>query len=243
MNRFTTELHRLYLPAGTAAEQPRPAEWPVIAPDGQVRCAVLELFRPANWAAVSRLWQGVQADLDLPAPAIAVNGKDGYQLWFSWTQPMQLAQALAFMEALRARYLPEVATQRLRLLPQPGQTIAAIPSQRADNGQWSAFVAPDLAAVFEDEPALDRSPGEDAQADALTRLRSIRPDEWLPALGQLQPAQAQPDVAATPHPAPETATAGPGAGLSPQAFLLQVMNDPGVTLALRIEAAKALLKA
>jgi len=241
MNRLTTELCRLYLPAGTAAVPPRPAELPVIAADGLVRGAVLELFRPADWAAVSRLWHGVQADLDLPAPAIAVNGKDGYQLWFSWTQPLPLAQALVFMEALQTRYLPEVAAQRLRLQPQPGQTMASIPSQRADNGQWSAFVAPDLAAVFEDEPALDRSPGEDAQADLLTRLRSIRPEEWSHALIKLQPAPKQPAVDI--NPAPQTTASGPGPGLSPQAFLRAVMDDPRIALPLRIEAAKALLQA
>ena len=37
----------------------------------------------------------VQADLALPAPAIAVTGSDGVQLWFSLVQPVQPGQAQA----------------------------------------------------------------------------------------------------------------------------------------------------
>jgi hypothetical protein len=36
---------------------------------------VLELARPAEWPPLARVWQAVQAELGLPAPAIAVSGR------------------------------------------------------------------------------------------------------------------------------------------------------------------------
>src|SRR5450830_1551079 len=214
MNRLQSELCRLYLPPGAEPPQGDATELALSGHDGEQRAAVLELARPADWPALSAVWQGVQADLGLPAPAIAINGLDGYQLWFSWTQPLPLEQAQAFLQALCERYLPGVPARRLRLLPQPGQGVAQVPALRPDTGLWSAFVAPDLAAVFGDEPAIDLPPGPDA-----------------------------PETPAAPYPASNHAAAGPDPGLSPQAFLRAVMDDPSVPLALRIEAAKALLAA
>ncbi|MBP6421736.1 MAG: hypothetical protein KA271_02470, partial [Propionivibrio sp.] len=46
---------------------------------GHVRTMVLELSKPADWNGLSTVWQRVQSELELPAPAIAVSGKDGYQ--------------------------------------------------------------------------------------------------------------------------------------------------------------------
>ena len=53
---------------------------------------VLELTGPADWDVLSAVWRGVQADLELPAPAIAVSGTDGLQLWFSLEAPVPAAQ-------------------------------------------------------------------------------------------------------------------------------------------------------
>lgn len=243
MNRLQTELCRLYLPSDATPPQGDVPELALSGPDGALRGAVLELARPADWPALSAVWQGVQADLGLPAPAIAINGLDGYQLWFSWTQPLPLERAQAFLRALCERYLPGVPPRRLGLLPQPGQGVPQVPALRPDTGLWSAFVAPDLAAVFGDEPAIDLPPGPDAQADLLARLSSMRPGDMLQAWERLQPVPApEAPTPAKPQNTPCTA-AGPGPGLSPQAFLRAVMDDPSVPLALRIEAAKALLPA
>ncbi len=95
MNRFESELARLFWlpsPEGAAA-----------APAGAVRAALLELSRPARWGELAAVWQGVQADLDLPAPAIAVSGVDGMQLWFSLAEPVAASQAVALLKALRQR--------------------------------------------------------------------------------------------------------------------------------------------
>ena len=194
--------------------------------DDCVRAMVLALCQPAHWETLAAVWQGVQADLGLPAPAIAVNGTDGYQLWFSLQAPVSAAQAQAFLKALCARYMPDVAPHRLRLqydLPMPGTPVQA--------DQWSAFVAQDLAPMFADTPWLDVAPSPDGQADILSRVSSIQPKDFLAALDKRQPAEAP----------THTSTTVPSAHEDPRRFLLNVMNDESLALSLRIDAAKALM--
>ena len=216
MNRLQSELQRLYLRPDAGA-------------DGSVRAMVLELARPASWDVLAKVWQGVQADLQLPAPGIAVNGIDGYQLWFSLAGPVPGAQATRFLEALRARYLADVAQSRVAL----HTDISQVPPLETAPGRWSAFVTPDLAALFADEPCLDLAPSADAQAELLARLQSAKPADLQRALQQLAPAPAPGEAGVQP---PATGSTG-----DPRSFLLEVMNDRTVDLQLRIEAAKALL--
>ena len=217
MNRLQAELKRLY-PAPTEAG---------------VRALVLELTGAGAWEHLARAWHGVQADLQLPAPGIAVSGS-GYQLWFSVAPAVPKEQALAFLASLRERYLADAPAQRLRTLPAAAaapQITATPPGEHAEE-RWSAFVAPDLAALFADEPWLDLPPGSDAQADLLSRLQCMAAED-------LQRA-----VAARRAPATVAAArfdAGAASPQDPRAFLLAVMNDPAIELPLRIEAAKALL--
>ena len=208
MTRLQAELHRLYLP-----------------PDGApgVRALLLEVAGPASWEALAPAWQGVQADLELPAPAIAVSGSRGHQLWFSLREPVPAAQAEAFLGALRRRYLAGIKPERV--VAGPVQA-AQLPPLEAAPGHWAAFLAPDLAALFEDEPWLDLPPSDEAQANLLAQHESIKPEAFARALERLQPAPAA-SAAAT--------------QLDPRGFLLQVMNDTSIDLQLRIEAAKALL--
>ena len=208
LNRLQTELQRLDL-AGSAL--------------------VLELTGPGAWPALARLWHGVQSDLGLPAPAIAVNGADGYQLWFALSQAAPAAQATAFLAALRGRYLADIAPERIRTHTPPS---FGVPPLERSPGSWSAFVAPDLAAVFADGPCLDLAPGADAQADLLSRLQTIAPADLERVLSGLGPSAA---------PAANAVAPG-GAQADPRRFLEGVMNDPAVALYLRIEAAKGLLQ-
>ncbi|BDI06903.1 hypothetical protein [Sphaerotilus microaerophilus] len=235
MSRLPIQWHRLFACVpGTGSEL-----WPALADDqGQVRAMVLGLARPGGSAALASLWQGVQADLGLPAPAIAVDGQRGYQLWFSLAQARPAAQADAFLAALCRRYLGEQA-DAARIEPQPGP----VPALQPDGERWSAFVAADLAPMFEDEPWLDIPPNPDGQAELLARLASIEPAAFDEAMAKLEPAEALPDAAAPPAPVPAGSVAPPSAPRprDPQAFLLDVMRDEQVALALRIEAAKALL--
>lgn len=280
MNRLQTELQRLYAippqPANAhASADPAPALGAAPAP----RALVLELARPADWGALSAVWQGVQADLALPAPAIAVNGVDAYQLWFSLAEAVTPAQAHAFLDALCQRYLSDVVQrrpQRLGRWPRPlDQTPAPlpdIPREPAGGGLWSAFVAPDLAAVFGEEPWLDLPPGIEAQAEQLARLSPIRPVDFERALAELQADAARAaDAAASALASPAAGALGAASGTAarpvaaepaaaaaafaaplqrvdlpvtddPRAFLLSVMNHPALDLAWRLDAAKALLR-
>lgn len=255
MTRLPLELRRLYLPAALAAQATDTDEPGLVDAAGQVRAMVLERRRPADWAALARVWQGVQADLDLPAPAIAVSGQDGYQLWFSLAQPVPAAEAVDFLDALRRRYLGDIKAPRVALWPRidadaPAQVVHApwVPAPQADSGRWSAFVASDLAPVFADEPWLDLPPNPDGQASLLAPLDSIPLADWQRAHDQLRPVvtTAPSSQAGAPLTAETTAPPGvrltvAGGGLDPQRFLLEVMNDETVALALRVEAAKALL--
>jgi hypothetical protein len=270
MNRLTSEWQRLYLVSSqTLASESldlESAQARLIDSNGRVRALVLELARPAAWEPLANLWRSVQADLELPAPAIAVTGIDGYQLWFSLAEPVAAAQAAAFLEALRLRYLGEVARARVTLLPMvelPSAAAASqqavrharmVPALQAQTGNWSAFLAPDLAPVFTDEPWLDIPPNPAGQADLLAKLDSIQPADFqtalqrlgltplreMPAMAQLQPntdrqAEAAPAAANNSPPSPTPAHS------NPTDFLLAVMNDEALAMGLRIDAATALL--
>lgn len=216
-DRLQSELNRLYRAPASPADA--------------VRALVLELAGPPSWEELSRVWYGVQAELELPAPAIAVSGTDGLQLWFSLAEPVTPARALGFLQRLQARFLPDVASKRLRLLP---TAAATVPALHEATGNWSAFVAPDLAPIFGDAPWLDIPPNEEGQANLLRGIETMSSAAFEAALDKLAPPA--PSAPAAPvHPAAASA------GNEAQRFLLQVMHDDSVPLALRIEAAKALL--
>lgn len=250
MNRLEAELHRLYQPGAAAREALQ-----LVDPDGRVRALVLELVRPATWTDLAAVWQGVQADLDLPAPAIAVSGQGGYQLWFSLAEPIEVGAARAFLDALRTRYLAGIVPERIRMEPSIDPSAAgrmrhvdAAPPQQVAPERWSAFVSADLAPLFADEPWLDHPPGVDAQADLLSRLASTSPEGFMRAWERLRPpghasvpAAASPGAVVAERNATQAGPRSADEALDPGAFLLAVMRDPSVDLHLRIEAAKALL--
>lgn len=250
MSRLQTELHRLYLPQGTPPTEPGADMAAALCPDAHTRAGVLALARPADWGSLLRVWQGVQVELGLPAPAIAVNGVDGYQLWFSVLERVPVGQMVAFLNGLRATYLADVAPRRLAQWPAGDVTAPSVEalaalcvpaSQGAD--RWSAFVTPDLARIFSDDPWLDMAPADASQADVLANLASVRIDVFDAACTRLKPVASVPVMAPTaaPQSVPGLAPTTLQATQDPEAFLRQVMTDAGVPLALRIEAAKALL--
>ncbi|QCB45967.1 hypothetical protein [Hydrogenophaga sp. PAMC20947] len=241
-SRLSTEIQRLYRLPGDPVVPGEPA-LRLVATSGRVRAMVVSLSCPADWSVLSTVWRGVQADLELPAPAIAVNGVDAYELWFSLAEPVPHADALAFLQGLRQRYLPDVKTHRVGLRPsQEGDaSTALIPAAQGDSGNWSAFVAPDLAAVFGDEPLLDLAPGEDAQAELLCRLKCIAPSAFEAALSQLLAIQSPVASAVSAPAAVAQASSVKARYEDPKLFLQDIMNDASVPVASRIEAAKALL--
>lgn len=257
MTRLSQEVHRLYIPNAPGSADTEPDDASLVDASGQVRAMVLALSRPADWPALARVWHGVQLELGLPAPAIAVSGKDAYQLWFSLAAPLPAAQAMAFLESLRLRYLGDIPPQRVAAMPTldaaSAQTLRhaqRVPAVQAASGLWSAFVAPDLAPVFGDEPWLDGPPNLDGQASLLARLGSIQAADFQHALDRLRPAAAPAQAPAASaaaecagtDPAPVSARQAPAGGWSdPQRFLLDVINNDSLAMALRIDAATALL--
>lgn len=211
--------------------------------DGQVRALVLALARPADWDVLGRVWKGVQDELGWPAPGIAVSGTDACQLWFSLADPLPPAQAHALLERLRQRYLAEVPAHRVELMPSAdgARQVPRIPAALGEEA-WSAYVAPDLAPVFAETPWLDIPPRAEGQAELLSRLRPISTAECAMLLPEVAERAAAPTAQGSAASAP-TVAAPASAFTDPQAFLLQVMNDERVDMALRIEAAKALLGA
>jgi len=232
MSHLQFELHRLYGLGAAAADGAAPA-----AAQG-VRALVLELRPPAGWAQLSAVWTGVQSDLGLPSPAIAVSGVDALQLWFSLASPTLPSAGELFLQGLRARYLPDVGSTHVRLIADAAQLPSAPPLETGPD-RWSAFVAPDLASVFADTPWLDFPPNAEGQAALLRALEPIRQKAFETALGQLGVAEeipAEPRLSSLPEePASEHGAA------DAQRFLRRVMNDESVPMALRIEAAKGLL--
>lgn len=239
MDRLQTQHHRLYLPTDARADAPN-----LLGSDGCVRALVLALRGPADWDTLAPVWRGVQADLAWPAPAIAVNGRDAFELWFSLAEALPRGEAAELLAQLQRRYLADVRPERVRAWPSADAAAAppACPPFTTGPERWAAFVAPDLPAVFGDDPALDFEPGADAQAELLLRQRSVRPAELRAAQALLASEGASPARAIAEEAAQATTTAVTGHFQDPRAFLLAVMNDPVVPLALRIEAAKGLLR-
>ena len=257
MNRLQSELCRLYLLGNTECDSTDVDVFSFANHKSSVRAMTLELARPADWSAVSALWQGVQADLELPAPAIAVNGIDGYQLWFSFSDPVPGVDAKRFLEYLRLRYWSNIAPERIDMWPPTEasvsdqvQRVEMVPVLSKDSGRWSAFIASDLASVFADEPWLEICPSPDAQADVLSRLVSIKSQDFQRVIGRISTA-AKTALSHVAFPLSKrdgtttdldyTSAILPGNSPDPKRFLLEVMGNSTVELHLRIKAAQALL--
>ncbi|WP_145842479.1 hypothetical protein [Denitratisoma sp. DHT3] len=273
MNSLSTELERLYLipgqmvyPATHGPDDTPRDEAPVpfsgerlqrslsqgqhltidlVTPARTTRTLVISLERGRDWPLIAGLCERLQSELDLPAPALAVSGLAGYQLWLSLATPVPLAQAHQFVQALVRRYLPEAA--QVQCHPSSADDRACrvdlVPAYREATRRWSAFIDPGLGGMFADEPGLDIQPNPAGQADILAGCRSIDARAFQHALARLESpptcATETPPTAAQPHAEPQYAPAG--AYANPEAFLMAVMNDPQCPIAHRIEAARALL--
>ncbi len=253
MNRLLTELQRLYEPPGLAAR-----EGGLVTADGRVRVAVVGFERAADWNLAARLYEEVQEALELPAPAVSISGGAGYQLWFSFGEPIPIKQAHGFLHLLCNQYLSDMPPGHLGLWPDelvasPAESRPLIfpPALDEKSGKWSAFIDPSLGSMFVEEPGLEMAPNNDRQADLLAGFASIRRQELQSTLERLKPQAeiasgnasseeiAQPADVALPR-SPCGLNLGSGY-TDPKSFLLAVMNDPAASAEHRIEAAKALL--
>ena len=239
----------------------------LIGPDGSARAMVVNFAKPADWEQVANLYERVQDELDLPAPALSVSGRQGYRLWFSLDQPVPAGQAGDFLDALCRKYLADIPETNLQCRPAAVTAgagdqglVKLVPALHTATGKWSAFIDPSLGGMFIDEPGLEIAPNMDSQANILAGLKSIKaaafqraisilqkppePDAGL-AQSSLEGSTNRPDETAgqTSHDAGRMrATLKVGTNFSdPKSFLLAVMNDASASARQRIKAAKALL--
>ena len=156
MHKLIQELQRLYLPADSALTPELAAAHmagdvclplgPVDA-RGEVRALRITFRHAADWPQLASLYRQLQEELGLPAPAISVCGRAGYQLWLSLARPQPSALAARFLAALRSRFLGEMADAALSLRPAPDEQLAMapdggelVPGRDPLSGKWSAFI-------------------------------------------------------------------------------------------------------
>ena len=233
MNRLQREFDRLFgAPDGLAESID------LINEDGRVKMLVITVARSRDWPAVAGLLSALQETLGLPLPAVAVDGKAGFQLWLPLAEPVAPEAAASFLMALRRQYLGDIADADIVLQPSLGApgSVRRIPALSAASDRWSAFVDPTMGGMFVEEGGLDFEPNPDRQADQLASISPIEPVDFVSALAALIASEAT-----TPASAESASVPAIGRFTEPRDFLLAVMNEPSAPLALRIEAAKALL--
>ncbi len=251
MTRLHAELRRLYL-----CPPQSPSAAGATSPAGDLtRALVLDVGGPPSWPHLARVWQAVQDEWGLPAPAIAINGKDGHQLWFSLSAPVSRQHGHAWLKGLQQRWLADLDPRRVRLLTDSAANEGDLPVPRSTGPErWSTYVVPGLAPLFADDPWLDTEPNPDAQADLLARVASIDLDDFRRTRSEpaapmapngLDPLAPSPDTSPAPPPdAPAPVTPLHRVNTptdDPRTFLRQVMNDAEAPLAVRVEAARVLL--
>jgi hypothetical protein len=204
-------LTRLYLPAYTTSpdalarhlQGQASVAVDLATLDGRVRALAIPFVRAKgehdeqHWLRLCDMANGWQEDLGLPAPAVSIDGADGYRLWLSLAAPVPAEQARRFVEALCDRYCPEMSLPA-GLVDAP---VELPPSLNARSGKWAAFIHPGMGTSFADDPGLDMAPPPAGQIAFLEGLESIAADAFRQALDKLAPAQPQP-VAEAPAAAP-----------------------------------------
>lgn len=235
------------------------AEWTRLYAPG--RALVLSFGREAAWGDVALVWAAAQDEWRWPAAAIAIDGRQGYQLWWSLDAAAPFGQRAQVMQRLLDTLLPQalvadrvpVVREVCQAWPGPASMPSAVPALQPSGEVWSAFVARDLAPVFEGSPWLDLPPSPEGQADLLTRLARIEPRAFEAVLARSPGAEG---VVDSPRPgavdsrvdASHAASAGTPSLTDTQArdaarlFLLTVMQDPQLPMAQRIEAAAVLYR-
>ncbi|MDE2439757.1 MAG: hypothetical protein KGP14_01940, partial [Betaproteobacteria bacterium] len=167
MDKLIAELQRLhFLP-----EQRVEARQPALG---------IAFRRAADWESVARLWHVVQDELDLPAPAVSIDGQ-GYRLWFSLTEPVDDQQARRFLDRLRDCYLADLPVSRLEF----GLPNDLPPCPLAEPDHWGAFIDPGMGSMFITEPWLEMAPNRNQQADLLAAFASMRNTDFARALALL----------------------------------------------------------
>ena len=198
MQKFISEVTRLYLPAGALPPKDF-GQHPVslVTDDGVTRAMVIDFPKmadaeeAAHWTLLCQVANALQTELGLPAPAVSVSGVDGYSLWLSLETSAPTAQVQEFLELLRLAYFPDIAMR-------PDAATAAValpPCLNQSTGKWTAFIHPGLGASFANEPGLEVEPPYAGQTALLASLQSISGAQFLHAMKMLKKSH---DVAPSP---------------------------------------------
>ena len=156
----------------------------------------------AHWRLLCTVANAMQAELDLPAPAVSISGSHGFRLWLSLAEPIPAALAQQFLEQLRDAYFPDTDLA----LDASSAPVEFPPYQHPATGLWAAFINPGLGASFADESGLEMSPPLAGQLALLDGLQSITAAQLAHAMTVLGPAPAAalPDSPGRRTPAPPT---------------------------------------
>ncbi|HEY3431667.1 MAG TPA: hypothetical protein VGK09_03885 [Rhodocyclaceae bacterium] len=226
----------------------------LVNPEGLVRALVITFDRAKDWNHLTTLYQGLEEDLKLPAPAVSISATGGFQLWLSLADNVTIAEATAFLEILRSKYLADIPVRHLKLSPSINEysagelpTVDLVPSFHQASGKWSAFIDPSMGGMFLDEPGLDMAPNMAGQADILAKFESIKSQDFQRVLASFQspmPVELKLIETATNDQCGPTSHSRLDVGSNytePKSFLLAVMNSPSASPDQRIKAAQALL--
>ena len=225
------------IPADTAFD--------LVSPSGHTRTLVIAVARSADWPHVAALYQALQDDPGTARPGPRRHRQAGFPTMVLPGRSGTAGPGRGLPEC-PAPALPE--RTRRQPVPAPSRAPTAArwtgsPAFQAATGLWSAYIDPTMGSMFAEDGGLPMAPNPHGQADLLAGLSSIKPDDFQRArerLGTAPGTAADTRQATPPAPQGKLNLAG-GTFADPRDFLLAVMNDPGASPELRVEAAKALL--
>lgn len=224
MEKLTAELRRLYLPdhqhpTSQALEQHQHGgttftiDLACNGADGMrtARALVLDFPREPDgrhWQRLCDVANALQQELQLPAPAVSVNGGNHYSLWLSFEQPLPLDQLRQFHALLHRSFFSEVDTSF-------GITQVELPPclHRATD-LWAAFINPAMGASLADDLGLELPPPLAAQAAFLASVERITPEQYAHALQVLGAKHGEETAVAAPEVLPMASAAPLGAAVN-----------------------------
>lgn len=211
MQKLIDELRRLYLPAGSVDDQVLTRQISgqvteavsLVNAEGKTRALAIAFDKQedgedaAHWERLCTVANALQADLDLPAPAVSISGDKGFLLWLSLEQPVSTGVAQQFLGLLGKAYLVDVSGAAV--LP---------PCIHPRTGRWAAFINPGLGASFADESGLEMPPPLAGQAALLENLACTSEKKFMHAMSLLQQSQGSAAVQSAPASVPAATPEG-----------------------------------
>ena len=232
MQKLIETLARLYLPDSVLSpkllEQHLTGSAPLpirlTTDSGSIRAIIIAFDKSprqdddAHWRLLCSVANAMQAELDLPAPAVSISVSNGFRLWLSFAEAIPTALAQQFLKQLQDAYFQDTDT----VADLSGAAVEFPPYQHPATGLWAAFINPGLGASFAEESGLEMSPPLAGQLALLDGLQSISAAQLTHAMAVLGPVQQTALAATTAAPAPAP-SAHPGLLLK-DATLEEIVN-------------------